>query len=311
MKKVLKSLITGNPVTGALYKWRYERHLKRILLSHRSPCQVHPTKGHDCYGVRKGNRVIVVSLKDAVLGGMVADRFDDLFATVPSERNGLLIVDYSKPSLHTFANGLQFEFPSLPEKLAAHEEQTAWYKPKPGDLVFDCGANIGVSCYRFSKLVGSAGRVISFEPDLTSVEYLRRNVARHGLDNVTIVEEALGSHDGTVKFFSEGTLSSGVAHLVGRNPAAGVIEVPMLSLATAIERYGVPDLCKIDIEGAEIELLEGAVDCISKHKINFAVDSDHWVNGEATAKRVEAIFRRAGYETQTLGEVPVTYARRG
>jgi FkbM family methyltransferase len=310
MKKVLRNLINGNPVTGMLYKWRFERHLKGILSSHGSPCRVHPTKGRDCYGLRKGDRVIIVSLKDAVLGGMVADRFDDLFATVPVQQNGFLVVDYSRPKLHTLADGLQFEFPSLPEKLTAHEEQIARYRPKPGDLIFDCGANIGVSCYHFSKLVGPSGRVISFEPDLISVKYLRRNVARHGLDNVTIVEEAVGARDGTASFFSEGTLSSGLAHVLARKPEADVIEVPMISLSTAFERYGVPALCKIDIEGAEIELLDAAVDCISKHKINFVVDTDHWVNGEPTAKRIEAIFKRAGYQTETVGRIPVTYASR-
>jgi FkbM family methyltransferase len=310
VRNILKRLVIGNPVTGLLYKYRFERHLKRILCSHRSPCEVYPTKRHDCYAVRKGDRVIIVNLKDAALGGSIADRFDWLFVTKPDEENGLKVVDYSKPKLHTLSNGLQFEFPSLPESLSAADGQIAWYQPKPGDLVFDCGANVGVSCYHFSILVGPSGRVISFEPDQTNVGYLRKNISRHRLENVTVVEAALGGEDGSAKFISEGTLSSGMAHLLARSSSGDVIEVPVLSLETAFKRFGVPNFCKIDIEGAEIEALESAAKCFSSLKINFVVDTDHWVNGEPTAKRIEDIFKSAGYETETVANpVPVTYAR--
>jgi FkbM family methyltransferase len=307
----LKRLITGNPVTGALYKWRYERHLKHILASHRSPCQVYPTARHDCYAIRKGNGVIIVNLKDGVLGGMIADRFDLLFsATRPVEQKGLKVVDYSRPKVHTLNNGLQFEFPSLPEAVAALDSQVARYKPRPGDIVFDCGANVGISCYHFSKMVGPAGRVICFEPDQISLGYLRGNIARHGLENVTVVEAAVGGADGSAQFYSEGTVSSGMARVLARKPAGDVIEVPVLSLRTAFDRFGVPNLCKIDIEGAEIEALDSAADFLSTLKINFVVDTDHWVDGDTSAKRVEAIFRRAGYEAETVGDdVTVTYAR--
>jgi FkbM family methyltransferase len=310
-RKGIKGLVTGNPVTGRLYKMRFERHLRRILVEHCSPCEVQPAKRHDCYALRKGDRVIIVSLKDAVLGGMIADRFDVLFATQPDEVNGLKVVDYSKPGLHTLTNGLQFEFSSLPENVSAIDDQIAWYKPKPGDIVFDCGANVGITSYYFSKMVGPGGHVICFEPDQISLIYLHRNIARHHLENVTVVEAAVGGADGTAHFFSEGTVSSGMARVLARKSAGDVIEVPVVSLATAFQQYGVPNLCKIDIEGAEIEALDSAAECFASLKINFVVDTDHWVNGEPTAKRVEAIFKRAGYETETLGEaIPVTYARR-
>jgi len=171
---------------------------------------------------------------------------------------------------------------------------------------------VGVSCYHFSKMVGPSGRVISFEPDQTSVAYLRRNVARHQLENVTVVEAAIGGADGTANFLAEGTVSSGMAHVLGRKSAGDVIEVPVISLATAFSKYGTPNLCKIDIEGAEIEALQPAAEHIAKLDINFVVDTDHWVDGKPTTERVEAAFRRAGYRTETVGGmIPVTYAWKG
>ncbi len=310
----LKRWLVTNPVTRPIYKWRYERHLRRYLISNHSQCVVHPIKDPCCYALRKDDNVIVLSLlTDAHHGGMVSDLFDSMFsATISREENGLKFVDYSRPKVHTLANGLQFEFPSFPEEPEAISEYTEWYKPKPGDTVFDLGANAGISVYNFSKMVGPGGRVICFEPDQIILGYLRGNIARHRLDNVTLVEAAVGGADGTAKFLSQGTISSGMVHTHGGQAVGDVIEVPMLSLLTVFEKYGAPDFCKIDIEGAEMEALESAVDFISSHRINFVLDTGHRVDGEWTGKRVEEIFKRAGYRTETKHRLSlITYASPG
>jgi hypothetical protein len=79
-----------------------------------------------------------------------------------------------------------------------------------------------------------------------------------------------------------------------------VINVPVISLHTAFGKYGVPNLCKMDIEGAEVETLQGVAKYLGDLNINFVVDTVHIVNGETTAERVETIFRQAGYETKTI-----------
>jgi FkbM family methyltransferase len=311
-RKMLRRLILGNPFTGSLYKRRYERHLARSLKIHGSACEIHPAGRWDHYALRKGKNVIILSLlSDAHQATTVSDLFDSLFsATVPVEENGFNVVNYSGPRVHTLTNGLQFEFPSFPEEPEAVDEYVEWYKPKPGETVFDLGSNAGVTVYHFSKMVGPRGRVISFEPDRIILQYLKRNIARHKLDNVTLVEAAVGADDGTARFFTEGNLGSGLERSQQRRPAGDVIDVPVISLGSAFAKFGVPNFCKMDIEGAEVETLEAAVDELAAHKTNFVVDTGHLRNGEFTDKKVEAAFRRAGYQTETVRRQSImTYAR--
>jgi FkbM family methyltransferase len=157
--------------------------------------------------------------------------------------------------------------------------------------------------------------VVCFEPDISNAGFLRKNIKRHSLENVTVVEAAVGGADGTAQFISEGTLGSGLSSVIKRYSAGDVITVPVIALRSAFEKYGVPNLCKIDIEGAEIDALEAALDSFRDFKINFVVDTAHIVGGEYTDKRVESIFRRAGYETLTVrkdfatGSEIITYGR--
>ena len=87
--------------------------------------------------------------------------------------------------------------------------------------------------------------------------------------------------------------------------------VHTLSLADACARYGIPNFVKLDIEGAEIETLAAATPFLRSNPLEFAVDTNHWVDGKPTTLAVEEIFRSCGYETEsddTIG-VMTTWAR--
>lgn len=241
----------------------------------------------------------------------MAVTFDIFFsATKPHQENEFQVVDYSRPAVHTLADGLRFEFSFVPEEPGSVDDYIAWYHPKPGDLVFDLGAHSGISVYHFSKMVGPSGRVVCFEPDPISLDFLRKNIARHHLENVTVVEAAIGGMDGTASFSSEGTLFSSLTNVLPKKPAGNVLNVPVMSLRTAFNKFGAPSLCKIDIEGAEVEALETLCEQLHSLETNFVVDTNHKVHGDITAKRVEAIFRRGGYETETIAKTgSTTYAR--
>ena len=254
--------------------------------------------------------IVLSILTNAHIGTAVSDLFDSIFSATVSEKiDGMNVVDYSTPKLYTMSDGLQFEFPSVPEEPEAIDEYVEWYKPKPGDTVFDLGANAGITTYQFSKMVGPTGRIISFEPDPILLPYIKRNIARHKLENVTLIEAAIGAKDGTANFFSEGTTGSSLEHTQDRSSKGDVVEVPIVSLPTAIAKFGAPNFCKMDIEGAEIETLESVVDLISTKNIHFVVDTGHLRNGEFSDRRVEEAFRRAGYITETKYRFSViTYA---
>jgi len=275
-KKFLRTLAESNPLTRSLLKLRYERHLERVVTE---DCKVNGAKAtfrKDAVEIRIGDRAMLINRKHAIYAGTLAKAFDVYFtAVVPSEVNGLSVVDFSKPKVHKLNTGIEFEFSSWPEEMEAIEGYVRWYRPKTGDTVFDLGAHCGFSVYLFSQYVGETGRVICFEPDPTNLEILKRNIQRFDLRNVTVVPAAIGGTDGTAQFSSEGTVGSQLISLLARESVGNVITVPVMSLRTAFEKFGIPNFCKIDIEGAEIEALESAIDCITANKSHYVVDTCH------------------------------------
>jgi FkbM family methyltransferase len=124
-----------------------------------------------------------------------------------------------------------------------------------GKVVVDIGANIGA----FSLLaVGHGARAIhAYEPDEDSRRMLVENVARNNATStVTIHPEAVGPSAGTVRFNGG---HSGASHI--NRPGDVGYDVPMVSLATAIERAGGHvDFLKVDCEGGEYRILLGDTD---------------------------------------------------
>ena len=250
--------------------------------------------------LRKDRRVMILSAKHFIYSTALADRFDLYFdPLVPREQDGLLILDYSQPGVvQRYANsGLEFAMASFPEEEEAIEEYFRWYRPRPGDLVFDMGAHCGVSTYKLSKLVGTAGKVIAFEPDPLNYSILLRNLKRHGLDNVVAVNIAVAGETGELPFNCEGTIGSTLTSLMSRKTVGSTSMVEAVTMNDAFERWGRPVFCKIDIEGAEIEVLTAAEKALTDHPIHLAIDTNHpQADGKMTDHQVEVILRSYGYE---------------
>ncbi|MFZ0631688.1 MAG: FkbM family methyltransferase [Acidobacteriaceae bacterium] len=244
----------------------------------------------------------------------LAERFELHFKPlVPRQEDGLLILDFSQPrTVHRYANsGLEFEMTSFPEEEEAIEEYFRWYRPQPGDLVYDVGANCGVSTYVLSKLVGNGGKVIAFEPDPLNHDVLSRNIERHALTNVVVVNAAVAADRGQLRFNSEGTLGSSLATVMQRETVGSCLLVNAMTMSDAIERWGVPAFCKIDIEGAEISVLAAAREALSDNVEHLAIDTSHLrADGTTTRSEVETILRSYGYEVLSeANPLMTTWAR--
>jgi FkbM family methyltransferase len=122
-----------------------------------------------------------------------------------------------------------------------------------GDVVFDVGANAGYFTLLGSRLVGPAGRVVAFEPLPRALELLRRHVALNALENVQIVDAAVSDRDGEALFRDD-------SFTMGRLTDDGDIRVRLVALdpLCAAGELPLPDVLKIDVEGAELDVLEGA-----------------------------------------------------
>lgn len=125
---------------------------------------------------------------------------------------------------------------------------------RPDDIFVDVGANIGYLTITGAKAVGPNGKVFSFEPHPRVFRYLKENVALNGLSNVTVRNLAIGNTDGTVDLLEcpVDDTQNCVAH------GKGAVAIPIVSLDDALPHEEAVALLKIDVEGYEKFVLEGA-----------------------------------------------------
>lgn len=134
-------------------------------------------------------------------------------------------------------------------------EQTALFAAHlgPGDVLFDVGAHVGYYTLLGARLVGDRGRVLAFEPDPRNASFLRGHVRVNRAANVTVIQAAAGDTEGSVRF-AAGT-GSGTGHV----SEAGGMEVRICRLDdVAAAQDALPTHLKIDVEGAELDVLKGA-----------------------------------------------------
>lgn len=141
----------------------------------------------------------------------------------------------------------------LDHNVSLHEELKEFIKP--GMTTIDAGAHIGTETIWFSNECGYAGRVYAFECNPTAYECLKYNCG--GVKNITTFNKALGARSGYVDVV-EVTDNYGMSFTKPGNT------IPMV----AIDELGFTacDFIKIDCEGAEPEILEGATETIKKYK---------------------------------------------
>jgi FkbM family methyltransferase len=146
----------------------------------------------------------------------------------------------------------------------------------PDPVVVDAGANIGTFTLRLAAAAGPRGRVLAFEPQRVLAYMLAGSVVLNGLTNVTCEVMALGDRDGTIEvpqFDYDAPLNFGSIEFGGpqrepldqqpRNDPAWREFVPLVRL----DRFALPrlDLFKIDVEGMEEAVLDGARETIARH----------------------------------------------
>jgi FkbM family methyltransferase len=125
----------------------------------------------------------------------------------------------------------------------------------PGGVALDVGAHIGYFTVLMAKYAPRSGRVYAVEPDEFNLRFLRKNVARNRADSVTILPVAAGARS-RVRPFHLMTNSS--VHGFYKHPLGILKEIVQVAEVPLDELVEAPvDVVKIDVEGAELEVLEG------------------------------------------------------
>jgi FkbM family methyltransferase len=138
---------------------------------------------------------------------------------------------------------------------------------RPGDVFYDLGANIGLFSLVAARAAGPTGKVFGFEPDVQIAERLRRNAARNGFANITVVEMGVWSASGTLNFVSADSSSPdrGVGRIQPDGPSATGIPARCVSLDDFVRGTPAPHAIKCDVEGAELEVFRGAKHVLQAH----------------------------------------------
>ena len=176
---------------------------------------------------------------------------------------------------------------------------------KPGDVIADVGAHIGLYTVALAKRVGPHGRVVAFEPDKKTLSDLRRHIQ---LNQVATVAEAVGAAvaacDGQIGFTCDQDTQNRIA--LERTPVDS--NVPAVRLDSFFKR-GQLDILKVDVEGFEEDVLKGGEELLSDRfraprLIYLEVHPYNWVLCGTTSESLLRRLHDANYEVETPGWEP-------
>lgn len=139
-----------------------------------------------------------------------------------------------------------------------------------GSTVIDVGAHIGYLSIVMSRAVGTTGRVLALEPAPENLSFLERNLAANRVGNVKVIAAGASNQTGRRSF-----------HLTGSSDSHGFYDHPLTATSETIEVEtfrlddlvtGAVELVKIDVEGAEIDVLEGMPRLLSERLDRLVVE---------------------------------------
>jgi FkbM family methyltransferase len=172
-----------------------------------------------------------------------------------------------------------------PEQTALFERYVA-----AGAVVYDIGAHYGYYSLLSSVLSGANGRVFAFEPSPVNLPVLRRHISLNRCANIQVLELAVSDREGTAHFDLGG--GSGIGHLA----EAGSVEVKLTRLDALAETLPPPAAMKIDVEGAEMQVLRGGAQTIESAKPVIFLS----VHSAELKRECEEFLRQRGYTLQEI-----------
>jgi FkbM family methyltransferase len=173
---------------------------------------------------------------------------------------------------------------------------------RAGDHVWDVGANIGYLALVAARIVGPTGRVVAIEPDAQCAAAIRTNAALNDLQAIEVVEAAAAQSSGTADLVVvRDRLWTRLASVGDHHESEQLVNVETVALDDV--PGPAPTLVKIDVEGAELEVIAG-MQRLLRDARPLVVCEMHGLNAEFCAA-----MRAAGYAVSNLdGPEPVEEA---
>ena len=164
------------------------------------------------------------------------------------------------------SNFLKFDFLSfnywtidyLFEEIFLQEEY--YFQPSTqSPVILDCGANVGMSVLYF-KWKYPDSRIVAFEPNPNSFDLLKKNIVDNRLKDVEIHNLGLFDQETSIPFYIDNNLSTLMGSIIPERGGNNKLEVHAKKLSQFIKKFGKVDLVKMDVEGAEENILNDLVE---------------------------------------------------
>jgi FkbM family methyltransferase len=177
---------------------------------------------------------------------------------------------------------------------------------RPGDVVYDVGANMGLFSIMLGHRVGAGGLVVSFEPQAEVFEHLQTNIHLNGLRNVRAFRKALGAYS-EASFVSSARESVLSRLRTAEDSAAGPrepVDVVVGDDFVTAEDLPVPRLVKIDVEGAEYWVIRGLAKTLSQPACQMVCCEIHppLLPPGVTQDTVLTLLRELGFDEMKIYE---------
>jgi FkbM family methyltransferase len=178
---------------------------------------------------------------------------------------------------------------------------------KAGDVFLDIGANIGFFSVIGARLVGPDGRVYAFEPVPANLTALQRNIGLNQFANTKIMQSAVSNHSGKGELLLA-DWGGGSALKGASTPPdiCGTMEVELVTIDQLVEQGEIepPAVVKIDVEGAELEVLQGMARTLEKHHpvLIYELDDDNPERYQQKQDACEAYLLPLGYHITRLDD---------
>jgi FkbM family methyltransferase len=199
------------------------------------------------------------------------------------------------------------EYPSLLRGVSRFEpvELARWRTLlRPGDVIYDVGANIGITAHRFHGILNGRCTIVAFEPLPRNLALLERNA--RALDGAaSVIPCAVGDREGSAQFrdnLQHGALSMLADLTTPPDPRfweeQQTVNVAMTTLDAVIHSgQRAPSFVKIDVEGGGHLVLQGAAEMLAVARPILSISLHNKVEGDG----VQAVLARAGYRGVRFG----------
>jgi FkbM family methyltransferase len=176
---------------------------------------------------------------------------------------------------------------------------------KAGHIFYDIGANVGFFSIIAAQLVGDTGKVYAFEPGEGNAQSIRHNAQLNNFSQIEVIEKAVSHTSGQGQLLLA-KYSGGHALATADAPPdlAGKATVDLVSIDDLIAQNKIepPNFVKVDVEGAELDVLKGMTETIKTYQptVIYEVDDGDRTAYESKYRELANFFERLNYRVTQI-----------